>query len=70
MKDLVTIAFITVAILAMSAIVFGTTKIYENSNNGNGIASKINCNFIGLVHARNNLGYFECGDSIIIKRLN
>ena len=70
MKDLVGISVIVFVIFCLGLIIWGASRAYENSNRGSVIASKINCKFFGLVHANHNLGYFECGDSIVIKRVN
>lgn len=70
MKNAISYMFIFVIIFVLGVITWGASRSYENSNIGNDIALKINCKFIGLVHANHNIGYFECGDSIVIKRVN
>lgn len=70
MKESISIIIIVPIILVFGLIGWGFAKSYKNSNTGNVIATKIDCKFIRLVHANHNLGYFECGDSIIIKRVN
>lgn len=62
--------FFIVFLLGMGALVVGATVTDVNRQQDAKAQAKVmRCNHIGALHAMRNIGVFECGDTIVLKRI-
>jgi hypothetical protein len=62
--------FFIVFLLSMGALILGAL-IYDHNRqeDAKAQAKVMRCNHIGALHAMRNIGVFECGDTIVLKRI-
>jgi hypothetical protein len=62
--------FFVVFLLGMGALVVGVL-VHDNNRqqDAKAQAKVMRCNHIGSLHAMRGIGVFECGDTIVLKRI-
>ena len=62
--------FFIVFLLGMGMLCVGAL-VYDNNRqqDAKAQAKVMRCNHIGVLHAMRNIGVFECGDTIVLKRI-